>query len=130
MIHPYVYAGLPPQNTNSVIETICKYFDVDHSVIITKNRKANIVLARSFIWLFLKTEKVTYNDVNAKMGTGYNHTSIMHGINNIRGYVENDENYAKLYTTLSDMLQTYPISYFKVYSADKKKKLVSIPVPK
>jgi len=133
MIHPYVFIGLPESekpSSKKVIDTICKYFDLDYAVVISNNRKANIVMCRSFIWLFLKNKKVSYSNVNAIMGTGHNHTTIMHGLNKLRGYIETDENYAKLYRTLSDTLQIYPISDFKVYSLTEKRKVVQIPQPK
>lgn len=76
------------ESTIKIIDSVCKYYNIDECLIQSKSRKPNVVQARHIIQYLLKMElKLTYKHIAFLFKR--KHPTIIYAINNIESQLTN-----------------------------------------
>ena len=79
---------------NQVCDVVCDYFDIDYNVVFMKSRIQPLCTVRQIIWYLGKEFHEIENSMMGRL-TGYDHSTVSHGIKIIRNQIEVDKNIAK-----------------------------------
>lgn len=77
-----------------IIEVVCEHFHITHDQIISSNRSQNIAKPRMIVMYLCKTllSNMTLKAIGSYLG-GKNHTTVMHGYEQVAEDIENDDSF-------------------------------------
>ena len=82
--------GRQPADLDKIVNTACKLFCVDPSLIFTETRKREVVLSRYFIYHQLRKQGLTFKRIGEIMHK--DHATIIHGIRALKNDIETKYN--------------------------------------
>lgn len=89
---------------HKIVEVCFNYFDVDVRKALAEDRKHNVIQAKHFSMFFMKEE---LNLTDSEIGRYFNnnHSTVIHAIKRMTGYVEMDKVYQKYYKEIKEDLK-------------------------
>lgn len=92
--------------TDRIIKIVANHFNISPNQLSVRYRSPRLICARQFVWLFFRENTpLTYTQINAKLGTSYDHTTIMSGVKNIRRLIRTKDEFRNIYDNLSILLK-------------------------
>ena len=78
-----------------IIETVCEHYHITLEEITSANRSQNIAKPRMVVMFLCKKllSNMTLKEIGSYLG-GKNHTTVMHGIENVTKDIEKDNSFA------------------------------------
>ncbi len=77
----------------SIKSVICKHYDISPELLLSKSRRADIVLARQLIMYFSREmTTLPLNAIGSNVG-GKGHATVMHGCKKIKKIMEEEQGY-------------------------------------
>ncbi len=87
-----------------IMDKACNYFDVSESEIISKGRKANVVVVRQLImYLASRYANMTSGKIGLRMGNR-THATVIHAIKQVESQIADDKDFAKKVEELTGIL--------------------------
>lgn len=88
--------------SQTVIEVVCDYHNIDISEIYNQKKYQRLVKGRDVISYILYNQyNWTYQDIS-KLLKKANHTTILHAIRKVQGFIELDKNYREMVFIVTD----------------------------
>lgn len=94
--------------TQRIMHLTCKYFKIDRAVMMQKNRKAPVALARQVLMYLLYTDGAHSYPSIARILGGRDHTTILHGVRKIKRKLQTDTTLAETVRVLRENLTKPP----------------------
>lgn len=113
----------------SIIRTVCMFFNIDPKDVVKKHRYRQLVLARNFCSYFLRQKtNLTLLDVGEMLG-GRDHTTIIHGLQSIEELCSVPGVYQDMLRNLNMELARFPDITFKQQVRPPKKQIKVLKMP-
>ncbi len=88
-----------------IIDKVCAYFGVEESEIISKGRKASVVVVRQLImYLAGKHSKMTASKIGLRIG-GRNHATVIHSVKQTESLLASDKDFARKVAEVEEILK-------------------------
>jgi chromosomal replication initiation ATPase DnaA len=86
-----------------IISTVCKYFNIKSSALLSKRRDEHIAIPRMFVSWFLR-KRLNYQLKTIGVVLGRDHSTIIHHLNTFNDFVGNNKSWRENMEVISDML--------------------------